>query len=264
MNEILSELSKEDLTNLENKVETASAEYNKIFAKNAIIKENKKEFTEHLMNAFTNQYKERFDERSQKLMKGLFNKILSSRLNPDTENADKQLIAGYIRKRVEELVMLIYAYRYLKYNDITKIFENYGIKLEFEPIENIVSYFAGTNFKETMKDFIERSVSVKTENEKIELNIKQDIYEQIPVALKYNKSSNPTGITKGIFKKFSLLNLLKKVNPFKAQKKCQDMTNESRIKAKADTIANSIADTIVSTDEVKTESKTNDNISNSL
>ena len=250
MNELVNELNQEDVNNLGSKVETASQEYNKILTKNSIIKENKKEFTEHIINAFTKQYKERFEEREQKLLKGLFNKIVCSRLNPDSENEGK-LVAGYIRKKTEEMVMLIYAYRYLKYNDITKIFESYGIKLEFEPIENIVSYFEGTNFKETMKDFIESSVNIKLQNVEIETNIQTNIYEQIPAALKYNKNSNPSGIKKSIFKKFSLLNLLKKVNLFKAQKKCQDMSNEARVKAKADSIANSIADSIVSNGQEK-------------
>lgn len=254
--EIIQDLNKEDINNLGNKVETASQEYNKILAKNSIIKENKKEFTEHLINAFTKQYKERFEDRERKLVKSLFNKLISAKLNPDVEDEKGHLVAGYIRKKTEEMIMLIYAFRYLKYNDINKIFENYGIKLDFEPIENIVPYFDGTNFKETMKDFVEGSVDIKMQNEMIENNIRTNIYEQIPATLKYNRNSNPSGITKGIFKKFSLLNLLKKINLFKAQKKCQDMTHEADIKAKADVLAVSLADSIVSGD--KKEQTNND------
>lgn len=250
-------MNKEDLDLLTQEVENATKEYNKIYSKDEIIRENKKEFTEHLINAFTNQYKERFDGRSQKLIKTLFNKLLLSRINVDTEDGEKNLKAGFIRKRVEDMVMLIYAYRYLKYNEITKIFNEYGVKIEFAPIEDNVSYLAGTNFKETMKDFIEQSVELKIQKDNIEYDIKENIYSKIPTSLRYNKDSNKTGITKNTFKKFSLLNLLKKINPFKAQKKCQDMTENANIKAKSDILAISIADTIVSTKDNETNESTN-------
>ena len=252
MNELLQELNTEDLTNLTAEVENASQEYAKVVSKDQSLKDNKREFTEHLVTAFTKQYAERFDERNEKLIKSLFNKLVSSRLDTDTEDEEKNLKAGYIRKRVEDLVMLIYAYRYLKYNEITKIFNEYGIKLEFEPIENLVPYFNGINFKETLKQFIEDSVIIKQEKENIEINVRENIYNKIPDALRYNRDTNKTGITKNTFKKFSLLNLLKKINPFKAQKKCQDMTQEANTKARADVLAVSIADTIVSdTNEIK-------------
>lgn len=240
------ELNQEDLTNLTTEVEIASKEYEKLITKDQSLKDSRKEFTEHLISAFKNQYAERFDERNQKLIKGLFNKLVSSKLDTDTEDADKKLKAGYIRKRVEDLVMFIYAYKYLGYNDITKMFKEYGIKLEFEPIEKLVTYFDGDNFKETLKQFIEGSVILKQEKADIENNVKENIYNKIPDTLRYNRDTNKTGITKNTFKKFSLLNLLKKINPFKAQKKCQDMTQEANTKARADVLAVSIADTIVS------------------
>lgn len=252
MNELLKELNQEDLTNLTTEVENASKEYAKAVTKDQTLKDSKKEFTEHILTAFKKQYAERFDERSEKLIKSLFNKLVASKLDTDTQDQDKKLKAGYIRKRVEDLVMLIYAYRYFKYNDIAKIFNEYGIKLEFEPIEKLVTYLDGTNFKETLKQFIEESVIVKQEKADIENNVRENIYNKIPDTLRYNPDTNKTGITKNTFKKFSLLNLLKKINPFKAQKKCQDMTQEANTKAKADVLAVSIADTIVSeTEEVK-------------
>lgn len=251
MNEILKEVNQEDLNNLTQEVETASQEYAKVYSKDQILKDNKKEFTEHIMNALTEQFKEQFDERSQKLIKGLFNKIVISKLDEDTEDADKKLKAGYLRKRIEDLVMLIYAYRYLKFNDITKIFSEYGITLQFNPIENSVNYLNSTNLKETLQEFINNSIELKNERNNIEINIRENIYTKIPETLRYNKDTNKTGITKSTFKKFSLLKLLKKINPFKAQKKCQDMTQDANTKARADVLAVSIADTIVSDEEKK-------------
>lgn len=244
--EVLNNMTQEDLNNLTDKVEVATQELGKIKSKNDIIKQNKKEFTEHVLNAFAEQFKDLDMQREEKLLKGLFNKIVKSKVDVDSENEDKVFQAGYLRKHVEELVMLIYAFRYLKYNDITKIFEFYGIKLEFEPIENKIKYFAGTNFKETMLQFIEDSIAVKEETEEIQENIDNNIYNEIPVTLKYNKDVNPSGITKSVFKKFSFLNLLKKINLFKAKKKYEDMVNESATRNKADTLAVSIADTLVS------------------
>lgn len=249
--EVLKELNQEDLNNLTQEVENASQEYAKVVSKDQTLKDSKKEFTEHLLTAFKNQYAERFDDRSQKLIKSLFKKLVVSRIDLDTEDQDNKLNAGYIRKKVEDLVMLIYAYRYLKYNDINKIFGEYGIKLDFEPVENLVTYLNGTNFKETLKQFIEGSAELKLEKENIEVNIRENIYSKIPDTLRYNKDTNKTGITKKTFKKFSLLKLLKKINPFKAQKKCQDMTQEASTKARADVLAVSIADTIVSKEESK-------------
>lgn len=249
--EILKELKQEDLTNLTVEVENASQEYAKVYSKEKMIKENKKEFTEHLINAFTEQFKEKFDERKEKLIKSLFNKIVISQTEGDSETEEKTFKAGYLRKRVEDMVMLIYAYRYLKYNNINKMFEEYGIKLEFEPIENILLNLSGTNFKETLKQFIDNSIDLRVEKDNIEYNVRENIYTKIPDTLKYDKEHNKTGITKNTFKKFSLLKLLKKINPFKAQKKCQDMTQDANTKARADVIAVSIADTIVSEEEKK-------------
>lgn len=238
--------TKEDLDTLTQKVEAATEEFGKIKAKNDCIKQAKKDFTEHLLNAFHQQFNNVDLKREEKLLKGLFNKIVKARTNPDLEGDDKTLIAGYIRKRVEEMVMLVYAFRFLKYNDVTKIFESYGIKLEFDPIETKIKYFEGTNFKETMKEFVEQATAVRLQTEEIDENIKETIYNEIPATLKYNKNVNPTGITKGVFKKFSLLNLLKKINVFKAKRKYEDMVNETETRNKADTLAVSIADTLVS------------------
>lgn len=237
--------TKEDLDTLTQKVEIATDEFGKIKVINDSIKQNKKEFTEHILNAFQQQFQS-VDLRQEKLLKSLFNKIIKAKTSPDLYGDDHVLLPGYIRKRVEEIVMLIYAFRYLKYNDVNKIFEEYGINLEFEPIENKIKYFEGTNFKETMKLLIDQAIDVRLKMDEIDNNINETIYNEIPATLKYNKDANPAGITKGVFKKFSLLNLLKKINLFKAKKKYEDMVNETETRSKADTLAVSIADTLVS------------------
>lgn len=247
--EKLNGATQEDLDALTQKVEIATDELSKIKTKNDIIKQNKKEFTEHILNAFQQQFKDLNMEREEKLLKGLFNKIVQCKTKVDAETKDGVSTAGYLRKRVEEMVMLIYSFRYLKYNDISKMFESYGIKLDFDPIETKIKYLEGTNFKETMLQFIEDSIELKEEAEYIQENIDEHIYNEIPATLRYNKDANPSGIKKGIFKKFSLLNFLKKINIFKAKKKYEDMVNESETRNKADTLAVSIADTLVSSEE---------------
>lgn len=244
--EALNDVSKDDLSTLTNKVESATEELGKIISKNKIVNENKKEFLEHLINGIVQQFKDNDLTREEKLLKGLFNKVIKSRIEEDTKDEEGVLVAGYIRKRVEELVMLIYTYRYLKFNDIEKIFGQYGIKLDYEPIENHINYFAGINFKETVKQLVDGAVIIKKDIEKLKNNVEENIYNEIPATIKYNKDVNPVGVTKNTFKKFSLLNLLKKINIFKAQKKCQDMTKEAEILTKSNVIAVSIADNIVS------------------
>ena len=76
--------------------------------------------------------------------------------------------------------------------------------------------------------------------------IEENIYKEVPAILRYDKEINPVGITKKLFKKFSLLNLLKKVSAKKAKKKYESMAIEEDNKAKAGTLAVSIADTLVS------------------
>lgn len=240
------EASNEDILVLNSKVEVATEELSKIKSKDEIIKDYKKEFTEHLLNALRTQFPQENLEREEKVIKGLFNKIVTAQVKTDTTNDENMLVAGFLRKKVEEMVMLIYAYRYLKLNDINKLFDSYGIKLDYKPIEEHLTYLEGTNFKDTLKEFIDNSVKLKIDVEDIKENIDEGIYNELPATLKYNKDLNPSGIKKNVFKKFSLLNLLKKINLFKAKKKYEDMVNESNNRTKADTIAISVADNIVS------------------
>lgn len=249
--ETLTNTTNEDMQVLNSKVEVATEELGKIKSKDEQIKDYKKEFTEHLINALTNQFPKENLEREEKVIKGLFNKLVMAQVKTDTTDEENMLVAGYLRKRVEEMVMLIYAYRYLKLNDVNKLFDSYGIKLEYQPIEEHLTYLDGTNFKETLKEFIDNSVKLKTDVEDIKENIDEGIYNELPATLKYNKDLNPSGIKKSVFKKFSLLNLLKKINLFKAKKKYEDMVNESNNRNKSDAIAISVADTIVSEDQTK-------------
>ena len=184
--------------------------------------------------------------REEKAIKGIFNKLISSIVDEDGEDKDGYLKPGYLRKRVEEVIAFIYLYRYIHKNDVNKLFEDYGIKLDFQPIENYFEYLNGTSFKDTMKTFVEDAVELKVGVDNIKNNIDNNIYNEIPATLRFNKNGNPAGIKKGIFKKFSFLNLLKKINLGKAKLKFDKMVEESQTRSKADTLAVSIADTLVS------------------
>ena len=243
--EFINGVTQDDINNLTSQVNQASNELQKIKDNNELIKANKREFYEHIENALVEKFKDIDIERELKVLKGLFNKVVNCELNKD-ETVDGTLRAGYLRKRVEEMVMLIYALRYLKYDNVSKMFESYGIKLEFKPVEDIVPYFSGTNFKDTMREFVNQAVELQTKSNDLSQNISENLYNAIPATIRYNKQANPTGINKSTFKKFSILKLLKKINVFKARKKYETMAVEAENKSKADTLAVSIADTLVS------------------
>ena len=242
----LTTANKEDLDTLTVKVEAATEEMGKSKSKDEVIKARKKEFNEHLVAALRQEYPNEDLKREERLIKGLFGKIIKSQTDLDATDKDNNISAGYIRKKVEEMVMLIYAFRYFKYNDINKIFESYGIKLDYQPVEEHLKYLAGTNFKDTLKAFVDECIDLAEQKDTIKHNIEENLFNEIPPTLRYNKDVNPAGIKKSVFKKFSLLNLLKKINLFKAKRKYEKMIEESNTRDKADTLAISIADTLVS------------------
>lgn len=244
--DIIAGSTPEDLQVLTTKVEQATEELGKLTSKNDQYKRLKAEFTSNVITAIRDKFPNDDKTREEKVVKGLFNKIISSIVDTDAEDKDGYLAAGYLRKRVEEVVMLIYAFRYLKMNDVNKIFDEYGIKLEFDPVENYLTYLNGTDFKATMKSFVDTCADLKTGVDNIKHNIDENIYPEVPATLRYNKNGNPAGIKKGIFKKFSFLNLLKKINAAKAKLKFDKMVEETQIRSKADTLAVSVADTLVS------------------
>ena len=246
--DIIAGSTPEDLQVLTTKVEQATEELGKMSVKNDQYKQLKAEFSSNIISAIREKFPNDDKTREEKIVKGLFNKIISSIVDDDTEDKDGYLKAGYLRKRVEEVVMLIYAFRYLRMNDVNKIFEEYGIHLDFKPVEEYLTYLNGSDFKSTMKSFVETCVELKTGVDSIKNKIDENIYPEVPATLRYNKNGNPAGIKKGIFKKFSFLNLLKKINAAKARLKFDKMVEESQTRSKADTLAVSIADTLVSND----------------
>ena len=103
-----------------------------------------------------------------------------------------------------------------------------------------------TKIKNTLqKDGSDKQTEAENDIEE-DVDIEENIYKEVPAILRYDKEINPVGITKKLFKKFSLLNLLKKVSAKKAKKKYESMAIEEDNKAKAGTLAVSIADTLVS------------------
>lgn len=250
--EILNGATKEDIDSLTDKVEIATEVFGKIKSKDDIIKGNKKEFTKTIVEAMNYAFPNENTIREEKLLKTLFNKILKSFIETDTTEENDYIVSGFLRKRIEDLVMLIYVYKYIENDSIEKMFEEYGIKLNFEPIEKILPSLAEENNKRNIKQLIELSTELELQNYNDETKINEEVYMEVPAVLRFNKQANPVGITKNTFKKFSLLNLLKKINSAKAQEKFNNMLEEAETKSKSDTLAVSIADTIVSSDkEVK-------------
>lgn len=251
--DIIAGSTPEDLQVLTDKVEQATEELGKMSAKNEQYKTLKAEFTSNVITAIRDKFPNDDKTREEKVIKSLFNKIISSIVDEDGEDKDNYLKAGYLRKRIEEVVMLIYAFRYLKMNNVNKIFEEYGIHLDFQPVEEYLTYLNGSDFKATMKSFVDTCVQLKVGVDSIKYNINENIYPEVPATLRYNKNGNPAGIKKGIFKKFSFLNLLKKINVAKAKLKFDKMVEESQTRTKADTLAVSIADTLVSSEETNAQ-----------
>lgn len=244
--EKLNGATQEELDVLNTKVDTATEEMGKINTKKIMIKTLKNDFTDNVLTAVKEAFPNEKLDREEKVLKGLFSKLLKCQTDVDSENNDGVLKAGYLRKKVEEMVMLIYAYRYLKDQSINKMFEHYGIKLDYEPVENHLKYLSGTTFKESISTYMDQAVDLQLANENIKFNIEETIYGQIPATLRYNKNANPTGIKKSIFKKFSLLKLLKKINLLKAKHSYEKMAEAAEITDKANTLAVAIADNLVS------------------
>lgn len=244
--EKLNGATQEELNILTTKVDTATEEMGKINSKKEQIKVLKKDFTDNILTAVKEAFPNEELKREEKVLKGLFTKLIKCQTDVDSEDKDGVATAGYLRKKVEEMVMLIYAYRYLKDQSINRMFESYGIKLDYEPIENHLKYLAGTTFKESVTTYMDQAVQLQLANESTKNNIEETIYNEIPVTLKYNKNANPAGIKKSIFKKFSLLKWLKKINLVKAKHSYEKMAEAAQITDKANTLAVSIADTLVS------------------
>lgn len=249
MTELIEKLNgatQEELNILTSKVDTATEELSKINSKKEQIKVLKKDFTDNVLTAVKEAFPNLDLKREEKVLKSLFSKLLKCQTDVDAITKDGVEQAGYLRKKVEEMVMLMYAYRYLKDQSINKMFESYGIKLDYDPIENHLKYLAGTTFKESITTYMSQAVDLQVANDNIKTNIDENIYNEIPATLKYNKDANPSGIKKGIFKKFSLLKLLKKINLIKAKHSYEKMAQAAQITDKANTLAVSIADTLVS------------------
>ena len=244
--EKLNGATQEELNILTTKVDTATEEMGKINTKKEQLKVLKKDFTDNVVTAVKNAFPNENLEREEKVIKGLFSKLLKCQVDVDSTDKDGILTAGYLRKKVEEMVLLIYAYRYFKDQSINKMFEGYGIKLDYEPIENHLKYLSGTTFKDSITTYMNQAVELQLANENTKTNIEENIYNEIPATLRYNKDANPAGIKKSIFKKFSLLNLLKKINLIKAKHSYEKMAEAAQITDKANTLAISIADTLVS------------------
>jgi len=244
--EKLNGATQEELNVLTTKVDTATEEMSKINSKKEQIKVLKKDFTDNILTAVKEAFPNENLKREEKVLKSLFGKLIKAQVDTDTEDKDGLLEAGYLRKKVEEVIMLIYAYRYLKDQSINKMFESYGIKLEYDPIETHLKYLAGTTFKESVTTYMNQAIDLQVANENIKYNIDENIYNEIPAALKYNKNANPSGIKKSIFKKFSLLKLLKKINLIKAKHSYEKMAEAAQITDKANTLAVAIADNLVS------------------
>lgn len=244
--EKLNGATKEELDILNSKVDTATEEMGKINSKKDMIKILKKDFTDNLLTAVKEEFPKANLKREEKVLKGLFGKLLKSQVDVDAEDKDGLVVAGYLRKKVEEMVMLIYAYRYLKDQSINRMFESYGIKLDYEPIETKLKYLAGTTFKESVTTYVNQAVELQVDSDNIKTNIEENIYNEIPATLKYNKDANPSGIKKSIFKKFSLLKLLKKINLIKAKHSYEKMAVAAEVSSRANTLAVAIADNLVS------------------
>ena len=251
--EKLNGATQEELNVLNTKVDSATEELGKINTKKEQIKVLKNDFTENVLTAIREAFPNENLKREEKVIKGLFGKLLKAQVDTDATDKDGLVSAGYLRKRVEDMVMLIYAYRYLKDQTINKMFEGYGIKLEYEPIENHLKYLSGTVFKDSITTYMNQAVDLQLASDNIKTNIEETIYNEVPATLRYNKDSNPSGIKKGIFKKFSLLKLLKKINLIKAKHSYEKMAEAAQITDKANTLAVAIADNLVSTDNETTQ-----------
>jgi len=246
MNDILENYGQENVQKLTDVVEKATTETTKIITNKEKFKNYKAEFTQKLIEAIRIQFPNNDMTREEKITKKLFGKIISSIIDKDSTDKDNYLLAGFLRKRIEELIMLIYAYDYLQKDDIKNIFKEYKIDLQFNKIETYLTYLNDEATKSQLKYLVNECIDLQNNIDDFKVNIDETIYNEIPATLRYNKNGNPSGITKRLLQKFSLLNLLKKVNISKAKMKFDKMVEDSQTRKKADNLAVSIADTLVS------------------
>lgn len=223
---------KEELDALTQQVELATEELGKIESQKNIIKDIRKETTEHIFNAFK-QAKIDLDERQTKLLKTVFNKVLKSKTDVTIENEEGKEKPGFLQKKIEDVVLLIYAFKYLGFNELDDIFKTYGITINTANIENILPYLKGNDIKDTIKGFVDEAQTAAISNTNLQTKIENNIYSDIPENLKYNKESNPAGINKSTFKKFSILNLINKIAPQKAKQKCNKLEEDIDAKNRA-------------------------------
>lgn len=246
MNNILENYGEDNVQKLTNVVEKATGETTKILTNKEQFKNHKAAFTQKLIEAIRIQFPNNDLTREEKIVKKLFTKIINSITQEDSSDKDNYLSAGFLRKRVEELVMLIYAYDYLQKDDIKNMFKEYKIDLQFNKIETFLNYLNDEGTRALLKSLIEECVTLQNNIDNSKLNIEENIYNEIPATLKYNKNGNPSGITKKLLQKFSFLNLLKKINISKAKMKFDKMVEDSQTRKNADNLAVSVADTLVS------------------
>ena len=185
---ILNGTTQEDVNILTSKVEQATDRMTEILTRNEVLKQNKKDFTDEIINTFTQTFAENFEERHEKLLKGLFNKILKAKVELDSTDEDGNPVPGYLRKRIEELVMLIYVFKYFDYKDIEELFDEYGVKLDFKPIEQIINHYNNDGLKQNMKVLVEQAIQLKQKNEEINSDIEEDgVGSTIPLILEGKK-----------------------------------------------------------------------------
>jgi hypothetical protein len=101
----------------------------------------------------------------------------------------------------------------------------------------MLPYLKGNDMHATLNDLISEAENILTDANDSQKKIENNIYDSIPEQLKYNKESNPAGINKTTFKKFSLLNLINKIAPKKAKEKCEKLEEETDAKNRASTFA---------------------------
>ena len=246
MNDILEDYGQENVEKLTDVVEKATNETTKILTNKEKFKDCKASFTQKLIEAIRIQFPNNDMTREEKIVKKLFGKIISSIVEEDSTDKDNYLLAGFLRKRIEELVMLIYAYDYLQKDDIKNIFKEYKIDLQFNKIETYLPYLNDEGMRALFKNLVNECTNLQNDIDNSKINIEENIYNEIPATLRYNKNGNPAGITKRLLQKFSLLNLLKKINIAKAKMKFDKMVEDSQTRTKADNLAVSVADTLVS------------------
>ena len=225
-------IEKEELEALNQRVEEATQELGKIKSRKLGISEHKKEVLEHLFNAL-NKSNAKYDERQEKVLKSVFNKVLKVKTELDKQDEEGKVKAGFLTKKVEEFVLLLYALKYLQINDLDRALEQYGITVVCPKIETILPYLDGEGIRNTIQEFVNASVELTKSTNEMQENIEEGIYKELPANLRYDKQSNPAGINKTTFKKFSLLNLLKKMAPQKAKQKGEKLEQETDAKTRA-------------------------------